>query len=102
MSWSLAFQENYSSSFQWVVFAESLQDRIRADVNFKNLISTALLYTVCIFRHVLTIASNQGITAALVSVYQLTHTNAPYSYLLCSFWANIHSLRPPAWWFKQT
>lgn len=62
--------------FQWVVFAESLQDQITADVSFKNLISTALLCTACILRHVHTITSNQDTTAELVSLYQLTHTSS--------------------------
>lgn len=85
MSWSLAFQEDDSSSFQWVVFAESLQDQIRADVSFKNLISTALLYTICIFRHVHTITSNQDTAVVLVILCQLTHTNSQCAHLPCSF-----------------
>lgn len=84
MSWSLAFQENDSSSFQWVVFAESLQDQIRADLSFKNLISIALLYTVCVFRRVHTITSSQDTTAALVIVYQLSHTDSRCAHLPCS------------------
>lgn len=50
MTWSLPFQESDSSLFQWVVFAESLQDQIRANVSFKTLRSIILLYPVCILR----------------------------------------------------